>query len=1011
MNNHFIIGLGGTGGKIIREFRKALMQQYRTLEPDGVCLGYLYVDSDVGMMGPTDPEWRTLGHNVQLPKSSQLEIGAADLSPVLSNVNAYPGVKDWIGDKSFWSGVLTTQSGATILGGQKRRLGRFLFSQKSEEFVKRAQAVAYELQQRGTDKRVTFHVCCGLAGGTGSGSVVDAISQIRSHYESSANFPIFIYALLPDQTPPDGWDTGNYHANGYGALVELNALHVGALKPHDVTGSTGERRLALRDAFNTCYVFSNQNENNAFIDVKAQVPQVIASFLSAAILTAPGERLDGFRRVVTAENLHDKITPEPRPDGTGEERSRKFGIFGIKLLSYPEQEIREYLTYSFARQAALQLATNNWRDQVGFVEESLPQDFAEFVRSPETQDKWKYSIEHLTLSRGILDGEITNTRWRPITTFWTALGPQWLTAVTANEATRTNWMPELKAKFEEMFTVGYRGQGVREFYRGKLKAKREHAEEIRRTVERELFDAWIARDRSLGDISRLLTAFLNFLHDLSDKVARLEADDRAKAEATDQRIKANDAEWGKCGPLARTFNKDKNILHAQATVLQDRYAALTRLEGAQFAKPLLMEVIGRIEDLGNEIATARKTVDDALINCTAQMRTRCAQPTDFDLAKLVVTFYDTNRVRKLSSLLEQNKDEQDLQTRDVRVAIKSKIAAGDEVTFVKFNERIHLDALVQLFETACEVSVDRAHTNFVSSGGGGTRLLGVNVVDKLYDQFNGRPDELIEFVHDLMAKAGRYGSFDQNEQRQSGKGIATGAAPADFAVLLPTSPAQPEFREHLAGLFKGASGNTIVQVFESSPERKNEITLISVAAGFPLRFLSDVRFLRDRYERRLAYDDRARVEVHLEGDGTQHPSLFLPKPEDVEREMREYLLIAEALELVKHRASGPSSKNRLVHVLYDEDGDECGSIELGSDLFDAARKAKLEDASRLRKEVEKKLNRDFKTDEGRVVLREVLRARVNEMKSALDRNDAEVRDQLTAALQGAKARLQVQELS
>jgi hypothetical protein len=197
MKNHLIIGLGGTGGKVIREFRKSLMNQYRTLEPEGVQLGYLYVDSDSSDMKPTDKKWRTLGHNVQLTKSSQLEIGAADLSPVLANVNAFPGVKGWIGERSFWSGAMTTQAGATILGGQKRRLGRFLFAQKAEEFVTRAKTLSEDLRRRSQETAITFHVCCGLAGGTGSGCVIDAISQLRWTYEDSSQFPIFDNPILP----------------------------------------------------------------------------------------------------------------------------------------------------------------------------------------------------------------------------------------------------------------------------------------------------------------------------------------------------------------------------------------------------------------------------------------------------------------------------------------------------------------------------------------------------------------------------------------------------------------------------------------------------------------------------------------------------------------------------------------------------------------------------------------------------------------------------------------------
>ena len=46
MANHLLIGLGGTGGKVLRELRKRIYEEYRSHEPgNGVFLGYLYVDS------------------------------------------------------------------------------------------------------------------------------------------------------------------------------------------------------------------------------------------------------------------------------------------------------------------------------------------------------------------------------------------------------------------------------------------------------------------------------------------------------------------------------------------------------------------------------------------------------------------------------------------------------------------------------------------------------------------------------------------------------------------------------------------------------------------------------------------------------------------------------------------------------------------------------------------------------------------------------------------------------
>ena len=72
--NHLIIGLGGTGGKIIRSFRKAVFQAFRKEDADGVNLGYLYVDSSAEMMAIDDPSWKILGTSVQLNKRSQLLI-------------------------------------------------------------------------------------------------------------------------------------------------------------------------------------------------------------------------------------------------------------------------------------------------------------------------------------------------------------------------------------------------------------------------------------------------------------------------------------------------------------------------------------------------------------------------------------------------------------------------------------------------------------------------------------------------------------------------------------------------------------------------------------------------------------------------------------------------------------------------------------------------------------------------------------------------------------------------
>jgi hypothetical protein len=201
--NHLLIGLGGTGGKILRSFRKTLYQEFRDEPVEGVSLGYIYVDSSDEMMGIDDPSWKILGTSVQLNKNSQLLITDANLKARLDNIQNYPGIKPWIGNREQWNDILGSIIGTT-LGGQKRRLGRFLFACKAREFCESVQRQAKTLQVGGSIE-LTFHICCGLAGGTGSGSLIDVIALIRDNYPDPKTYRIIVYAMLPDTFPNPGW--------------------------------------------------------------------------------------------------------------------------------------------------------------------------------------------------------------------------------------------------------------------------------------------------------------------------------------------------------------------------------------------------------------------------------------------------------------------------------------------------------------------------------------------------------------------------------------------------------------------------------------------------------------------------------------------------------------------------------------------------------------------------------------------------------------------------------------
>lgn len=67
MSNHLIIGLGGTGGSVIRSLRKRIYQEFGELDPAGnsTNVDYIYVDSSPADLNDTE-KWKTLGASVQL---------------------------------------------------------------------------------------------------------------------------------------------------------------------------------------------------------------------------------------------------------------------------------------------------------------------------------------------------------------------------------------------------------------------------------------------------------------------------------------------------------------------------------------------------------------------------------------------------------------------------------------------------------------------------------------------------------------------------------------------------------------------------------------------------------------------------------------------------------------------------------------------------------------------------------------------------------------------------------
>lgn len=1021
--NHLIIGLGGTGGSIIRALRKTIYQNYRQEDPPNVNLRFLYVDTSRELMEPNDPTWKVLGRSVQLPERSQMHVTGMNLKDVVSNLSNYPGIKPWLGSREDWGDIINAADGANIVGGQKRRLGRFLFAGKSAEFRRRFTDLVKEMQHHESplfarSDETTFHVCCGLAGGTGSGSVVDAVSQIRAVFPDPS-YRINIYALLPERNPPSQKAGVNYHANGYAALVELNALAVGAWKPHDVTGVASER-MDLQDPFNCCYLFNDENEAGMSVNVATEIPEIVASFLFQKVVEIQniewGET-NTLLRQETFEVGSQAKDSEKSPKGKPR-RARPFFSFGIKQIAYPEPEIREYLTYSFARQAVLQLQFNKWVEGQGYKEEAVNQSFNEYVKDKATLEKWYLTDERLTLSEGILKDEINNKNWKPISDYWKALIPNYVTHVLDQHKDNIEKMlPEFTKLCEGAYREQYRGSGVPAFYETKRSDLRDQVREIRGRIENDLFAEWKNGVKSMHDVSRLLTALLAMLEErfnhLDDKIVKSGEETDAYKE-NEAKIAENRKQWAKLHKLSMAMGKHKNLLSAQAEAFITRYTLKTRVEGFRYAKDLLAGLRQELNALAGDVSKCSSLISQSAKTFENALNTRLADKGNQDLTKQVVRFYEPEFVKAFAKTLTVDLPEQRKQTGRVRAKLAELL--GEKQNFTVFNSRITEGRFVDALESTCEESAVEAHDEFVARHPERGRVLRVSLVELLEKEYGSGDERLRDYAQKVMGHAKNYLKLDPTQVQLVAPGIpaandtSNAVCVSNLTIIAPEAPEAQAFREKFCTALRNATTASMQRV--TNQTRPQEITLINITSVFPARFVGVVDFLRKKYNDRLTGPGarRAFLELHSEGvegklaDGQEFYSLYPEsyKPAD----LHPWMLLGEALDLVRLDRDPNTGMEKVYLFTKDSDGFPIVE-ELGSSVEKVLQAADVSVFETLQSVIEPLLARDYQHIDKReeVVLR--IRSKIEHIGKTRPPTDP-VFQELRVAMTKAKTVLGIQ---
>lgn len=981
MANHLIIGLGGTGGSVIRALRKRIFEEFRSNDPIGEAnIEYLYVDSSLADLN-NETTWRTLGHSVQLSPAQRLSINGVNAG-LLDNLDQYPGISAFINRKDMQ--MMREGIGPIInegIGGQRRRFGRMLIANNmcglpQDSFMGQVHARVRELKTREDVDNVTFHICAGLGGGTGSGTIIDAVSQIRNDFRRNGNdndkFKIQLYLYVPEKIIHiEGGEASNkfYQPNGYAALLELNAMSVGKYRPTDVKGSKDEdgnvnRLLEGQEPFDVAYLYSNVNEAGKEVNLHTVLPGIVADFLFQKIIVSSIGSNGRMERLMCNENL--TLTPEEN-EKKEPVHSRRFMTMGVKRIEYPETEVVEYCAYKFANQAITQMIYGLWDDARGYIEcneDMVGKSYSTELSQNLFLEENLLSDDYLTLGKPLPSIEKNVTNWRPIVSGWELYIDRYKQDV-QSDCNKSEWYEEFNNLCDEFFESMYRGKGVKKFYLEMEDQIPGFAEEISRRIENNLFAKWKTGDISVIEISKFFNVLIKLSNERIEKynseIGRLS---KLVNEDIAERIDYVRDEWNNIGFLRDAVtNVSVRVFGKFADLKREQMIAMNKVFAYRYASKLLAEIVNNISMLKtNFIDEFFFKMKDLATMMKKQAETKCSfTDGSKNMTCEVVKMYDPEFVRSTVDNFMKDKDGQ----LECSTKLRNEIIALTRKSCTTFRELVNetrVAALTDVCVNACMESARNEMKNY-SDKNKTKKLVDVNILDKLMESECSTPEKRKKFIQNIYNEAQSFLTFNVSEE---GKGSIESAANHTkiIQLSLPVSENE-EFRNEFINDFASSGRLRFDKVNDVSENFKsNQIVIITSHAGFPLRYVDNVKILKEKYDV-LTRDEVCKMVVHTESFAKPLPSLFNGSGADRRKELCPYVFLAYCLDIIKEQEDHETGekyfafageKNRMGRVSR--------WIPVGYDIIetldDLSKMTRIDDSEALIKMVKAEMDANYK---------------------------------------------------
>ena len=375
MKNHLFIGLGGQGGKSIAGLRKVFRQR----EDDATHLrqidqkwDFLYIDSSRDVTRNRE-NWTHLGRNLSLKQDSFFYLKKEGDSFNPDALSLKPDISPWIGDTTSLKSFLGES--AKIQGAnQRRRFGRLLFADRADK-IRKAVCDDKIRPMLSNSNQCAIHIFASLAGGTGSGSIVDLVTMLRTEYPSASiddGFPIFLYLYVTSDDYADS-QVGYFHENQLATLRDLNALACGNIKPHMLGSAQGGRCFSGKEPISQIILSTSLNDRNQQVSLEKQHKILAEAAFERIYAYCTGCLNEDQQKPLTGE---DRLASFPGEPFGRLMRSFRFSTAGMKRWELPTEEIEELLVNELYCDNFNRILYRNWDESIGSLSKKLPPEIS-----------------------------------------------------------------------------------------------------------------------------------------------------------------------------------------------------------------------------------------------------------------------------------------------------------------------------------------------------------------------------------------------------------------------------------------------------------------------------------------------------------------------------------------------------------------------------------------------------------------------------------------------------------